>query len=224
MTIAERDKIILENLPLVKKIVNSIKKTLPAHIEYNDLLSAGTMGLIQAIKDWDKDKTNNFLIYAQFRIIDAIYDECRNYEPLSRWSIYRLNKIRKAENLLYNKLNRAPTEEEILAQLNWTEKEYRRECLYKCINNQMDISNYKIYKVPNDPLIKAILSEEKNIIKNGIKKLSERKRCIVNLYFYEGKTCLEIGKEMGLTEGRISQLKKQALDIIKEFLEILYIK
>lgn len=219
----KRDQQIMKYAPLVKNIVERFAMKLPDHIEKEDLVNVGIIGLISAVERFDKGRNVKFETYARFRIRGAILDELRSRDNLSRSARNKDTKLVNALTSLQKKLRRQPTDEEISEYLGISLDDY-----YKLLDEAKAISiissdnlppNYceKYYhydilkKINNNPLSLITNNELKNEIKEAIDALPEKERLVLSLYYYEELTLKEIGMVMELTESRICQIHSHAV-------------
>ena len=214
----ERDELIIKYAPLVKNIVGRIALRLPDYINKDDLIDVGIIGLITALKKFDKTKNVPFEVYASFRIRGAILDELRSRDDISRSARDKATKIEKAFVILQKKLKRYPTDEEISSFLNISLDKYYKlldEAKGVCILSADDLSpnyyqNYSIYE-KSDPFNFIAHNELKEILADAIKSLPEKEKLVLSLYYYEELTLKEIGIVMQLSESRICQIHSKAI-------------
>ena len=200
---------------------------LPAHVEESDLISYGLIGLINAIERFELEREIKFETYAVTRIKGAIIDELRSLDWVPRSVRARARDIERANSKLEHRLQRAPTDEEMSAELGVTVEEFQ--------NSLLEISNSTIVALdepwavsdssgdevslldtiqdPNapDPTQVVDASELKDRIADAIARLPEREKLVIALYYYENLTLREIGEVLGVTESRVSQLHTKAV-------------
>jgi RNA polymerase sigma factor FliA len=200
---------------------------LPAHVEESDLISYGLIGLINAIERFEPEREIKFETYAVTRIKGAIIDELRSLDWVPRSVRARARDIERANSKLEHRLQRAPTDEEMSAELQVTVEEFQ--------NSLLEISNSTIVALdepwavsdssgdevslldtiqdPNapDPTQVVDASELKDRIADAIARLPEREKLVIALYYYENLTLGEIGEVLGVTESRVSQLHTKAV-------------
>ncbi|MEJ8554430.1 sigma-70 family RNA polymerase sigma factor [Tepidibacter sp. Z1-5] len=225
-----KKEIILEYVNLVKIISGRLYNYYGANIEYDDLMSYGVIGLIDAIEKYDYTKNIKFQTYASVRIRGAIIDEIRNLDWIPR-SIRQKSKLMKdTYSKLENKLGREPSIREIGNELGKKDEEILKILeetnIYNLVSLEEELSeNLKIQIKdistdinPEESLLK------KDIIKNlkvALDTLNEREQLIINLYYYEELTYKEIGKVLNISESRISQIHSKSILKIKSKLDFI---
>jgi RNA polymerase sigma factor FliA len=222
-----RDRLILTYAPLVKFVAGRLGSGLPAHVEENDLVSYGLLGLIGAIERYDPDRDVKFETYAIARIKGAIIDELRAMDWVPRSVRSRAREIERAIAELEKQLLRAPTDEEIAKKVGITEEELEESLteisrssiaaldeLWTVSSSGGDqialIDTIEDSDAP-DPQSTLSQTEMKEAIGEAIARLPEREKLVVTLYYYEELTLREIGEVLGVTESRVSQLHTKAI-------------
>ncbi len=230
----KREEQIMKYVPLVKNVVGRIMLRLPSHVDKEDLINVGVIGLMSALERFDETKNVKFETYARFRIRGAILDELRSRDAVSRSARNKGAKLEKAYAVLQVELGRMPTDEEVIGYLNISLEQY-----YKLLNdargvyilNTDDLSpDYLRKNTPQDvlekidqdnPLSFITSTETKEVLKSAIEALPEKERIVLSLYYYEELTLLEIGKVMELTESRICQIHSKAILKLRSVLKTL---
>jgi RNA polymerase sigma factor for flagellar operon FliA len=221
----DRDKVIQNFAPIIKFIAQKIAMRLPSHIQIDDLISAGVIGLLDAIEKFDPSRDNSFRTYAEFRIRGAMLDELRAQDWVPRSVRDKTKVLDKAIQSLEAKLGRSPEDEEIAEHLQISTEE-----LYDLMNEVQPVSLISIDETQgfNDsdkrsilnilegskkhsPLFQASNKTVKNLIAQAIEKLPERQRLILSLYYYEDLNLREIGRILRISESRVSQLHAMAV-------------
>ena len=221
-----RQRLILTYAPLVKFVAGRIGSGLPAHVDGEDLISYGLLGLIDAIERFDLDRDIKFETYAIARIRGAIIDELRALDWVPRSVRARARDIERAIGDLEAKLGRAPTDEEISKKLGITEGEFDESltAISRSSIGALDelwtvsaggdqvalIDTLEDTHGPN-PEFALETIELKETVAEALAALPEREKLVVTLYYYEELTLREIGEVLGVTESRVSQLHTKAI-------------
>ncbi|MFQ5962971.1 MAG: FliA/WhiG family RNA polymerase sigma factor [Candidatus Scalinduaceae bacterium] len=227
---SKRDKFIMDYLPLVKYIVGKIMVRLPSHVDYEDLIESGILGLIEAAEKFNEKKGVKFKTYAFHRIRGSILDYLRLEDWVPRSVREKDNKIKEAYNLLEQKLKRTPKAEEVanelgiscdeldkmLAEINMCSLLYLEDINFEESNG----SQTKTKEILKDnqtcePLETLELQEEQGILKHAITELRPKERLAITLYYYEDMLLREIAEVMNISESRVSQLHHRALMSIR---------
>jgi RNA polymerase sigma factor for flagellar operon FliA len=219
----ERDRLLLEHLPTVRYLARRIHERLPQHVELEDLISAGVVGLIDAFSKFDHTKKVQFKSYAQFRIRGAILDSLRTLD----WSPRELRRkgraVEEAIRSTTQRLGRAPAEPEIALEMGLTLSEFQQllgdlkglEIGSLHIERTEDSGDQELAYIPGspeeDPLFRCLKGEMKQRLADAIEELPERERLVLTLYYYEELTMKEIGLTLGVVESRVSQIHSAAV-------------
>lgn len=216
-----RDEMIKKYAPLIKFIAHRLALRLPSHISIEDLISAGMVGLIDAISKFDSKKKVKFETYAEYRIRGAMLDELRSLDWVPRSVRQKASQIEKLIERLEKEKGRPVKDEEIASAMGLSLADYYEEMKeiqgisllnIKGLKKQnMNITDEEILQLliedeENDPYHNFSLKEIKGILAKAIEELSEKEKQIVSLYYFEELTLKEIGEVLGLTESRICQL------------------
>jgi len=217
----EADKLIIEYSPLIKYIAHRIAMRLPPHIELDDLISSGVIGLIDAIEKYNPDKDTQFKTYAEIRIRGAILDELRSQDWVPRSVRQKASTLSNAYADLEQKLGRPADDHEVAAAMDISIEEFHellRQAAGQAIlsiedlggvskdGEKRDLMEVIAGTKETDPETLARLEEIRSIIAQAIDMLPEKERLVVSLYYYEELTMKEIGEVLGITESRISQI------------------
>lgn len=220
---SEQEKYILENMNLVRYIASKYY-TESIGIEYEDLVSYGTMGLIDAADKYDEDRNCKFSTYASLKIKSYIIDEIRRHSPISRKDVSMINKYNSAIQDLQNNLLREPTETEISKYLNISIKEVKKieNSIHLMTTTSLDTV---IFQGNNDISLKDTIKDDKtlltlhvieeeeklDILSKAIDMLKEKDKLVLSLYYYEELNLREIGMILEVSESRVSQLHSRAI-------------
>ncbi|MDQ3379690.1 MAG: RNA polymerase sigma factor WhiG [Actinomycetota bacterium] len=228
-----RDRLILTYAPLVKFVAGRVGASLPAHVDEQDLVSYGLLGLIGAIERFDPGREIKFETFAMARIRGAIIDELRSLDWVPRSVRTRARQIERAIATLEKELMRAPTDEEIAKKLGVTDDELDdslREISRTSIaaldelwspsggGDQIALIDTIEDSSGPDPETSLELTEVREALAEAISSLPEREKLVVTLYYYEELTLREIGEVLGVTESRVSQLHTKAILRLKAHL------
>jgi RNA polymerase sigma factor for flagellar operon FliA len=221
-----RDRLILTYAPLVKYVAGRLGSGLPAHVDDDDLVSYGLLGLIGAIERFDPARDIKFETYAMARIRGSIIDELRSMDWVPRSVRSRARDIERAISELEGRLGRAPTDEEIAQKLGLSEDELNESLseisrtsiaaldeLWTVSSGGDQIALIDTIEDTQGPNPQSMLAETemKEAIGEAIARLPEREKLVVTLYYYEELTLREIGEVLGVTESRVSQLHTKAI-------------
>jgi RNA polymerase sigma factor for flagellar operon FliA len=220
---ADRDRLLLEHLPTVRYLARRIHERLPQHVELDDLISAGVVGLIDAFSKFDHSKKVQFKSYAQFRIRGAILDSLRTLD----WSPRELRRkgraVEEAIRTTTQRFSRAPTEPEIAKEMGLDLSEFQTllgelkglEIGSLHMERSEDSGDEELSYVPgppeDDPLFRCLKGEMKQRLTDAIEELPEKERMVLTLYYYEELTMKEIGLTLGVVESRVSQIHSSAV-------------
>lgn len=220
----KRERLIMEYAPLVKYIANRIAMRLPPHIEVNDLINAGVIGLIDAIEKFDPGKEVKFKTYAEIRIKGAILDELRSMDWIPRSIRKVINKLVNAYHELEQQLGRPAKDEEIAELLGLQMEEFYRllkhsagaplislDVMVDHDDKRRDILSCLVDPKSTDAFGVLGLNELKDSIAGAIDDLPEKEKQVVALYYYDELTMKEIGEVLDLTESRVSQIHTKAI-------------
>jgi RNA polymerase sigma factor for flagellar operon FliA len=223
MSPSQRDQLLMEHLPTVRYLARRIHERLPQHVDLEDLVSAGVVGLIDAFSKFDHGKKVQFKSYAQFRIRGAILDSLRTLD----WSPRELRRkgraVEEAIRSETQRLGRAPSELEIAANMQLTLNEYQillgdlkgLEIGSLHVERSEDSGDEELSYIPgapeDDPLFRCLKGEMKQRLIDAIDELPEKDRLVLTLYYYEELTMKEIGLTLGVVESRVSQIHSSAV-------------
>ena len=230
-----RDRLILTYAPLVKFVAGRVGASLPAHVDEQDLVSYGLLGLIGAIERFDPAREIKFETFAMARIRGAIIDELRSLDWVPRSVRAKAREIEKVNAQLEHELQRAPTDQEMAEKLAVSVEEFQ-ETLTRISNSSVvaldelwtvsDASGDQVSLLDTiqdpqalDPAQEMDATEMKDHLADAIARLPEREKLVVALYYYENLTLREIGEVLGVTESRVSQLHTKAVLRLKSRLQ-----
>jgi len=219
---AERNERVVEHLHLVKYCALRLLNRMPQNrIDFNDLFSAGALGLIDAVEKFDPALGISFEKYAMIRIKGAMLDEIRASDPVPRAVRTNIARLENAIASLERKLGRMPEEEEIVKELGVSYDEFRQmldeaksvSILSQSLEEMMEGGVHPEELIASgEEVINSIQREELvAILSELISQLPEREQLILSLYYNEELTMKEIGQILGYTESRVSQLHTQII-------------
>ena len=223
---AERERLICEYAPLVKTIAGRLGARLPSHVNQDDLHSAGIMGLLDAIEKFDTEKGVEFKSYAEFRIRGAMLDELRSMDWVPRSVRRNAKRLQEAYVRVEKEKMRPAEDEEVATELGIDMEEF-----YHLIDESKGMTLLSKEELGDligmhdlaekssmarsiwamDPMDSLDLREVQEVTAKAIERLPKNERTVVALYYYEELTMKEIGRIMGYTESRVSQLHTKAV-------------
>lgn len=219
---AERDELVLKHLPLVRAIAVRVYENLPVHVDVDDLVHAGIMGLLDAAVKYNGEKQVSFHGYAKHRIKGAILDSLRDMDWASRDLRKRHKKLEAVTAELAATMERSPTEAEIADRMGMDVTRWRRVAiemrmvgLISASSRAPESENQTAPEFPaTDRLNPDVLtgqSELRSVLSAAMRTLPERHQTVIGLYYLAGKTMREIGVRLGINESRVSQIHTAAL-------------
>jgi RNA polymerase sigma factor for flagellar operon FliA len=221
--LARRDRVVLEHLPLVKAIAVRVHENLPVHVDLDDLVHAGILGLFDAASKYNPEKQVVFSSYAKHRIKGAILDSLRQLDWASRDMRRRHKQVEAATRDLAATLQRTPTEAEVAQKLGMDVDRWRTMMLdlrnvglisastRSSENEELPAPDFPA-KVESQPDSICVREQLRSVLVDAMKKLPERYQKVVLLYYTNEMTMKEIGGVLGINESRVSQIHKSALE------------
>ncbi len=221
-----RDYFVVKYSPLIKYVAGKISIGMPQSIEFDDLVSYGVFGLIDAISKFDPNRGIKFKTYAMTRIRGAIFDELRSIDWIPRSIRQKAKQIEQVITDLENKLGRTVEDDEIAQELGISMDEF--QVLLNKLSGTSLLSLNDIWYLGDDSDELSILEtleapenmnpdiliekeEIRDYIIDAIKKLPDKEKKVIVLYYYEDLTLKEIGDVLEVTESRVSQLHTKAI-------------
>lgn len=216
--------------PMVKIIVARMRHRLPAHADLEELESIGILGLLSAIERFDASRGYSFETYASIRIRGAILDELRAMDMIPRSVRTKQRKMQKAIETLEQDLGRSPTEEEIRHALDLDLPKYRRLKAQTLPLNFifLDRSRLPGESAPHETIAdeseptcpdRLERTELQQLVAEKILELPKTQKKVLALYFFEEMRLAEIGRILGVSEARVSQIRSQALQTLRRFVQ-----
>ncbi|MCL2661210.1 MAG: FliA/WhiG family RNA polymerase sigma factor [Acidobacteriaceae bacterium] len=219
----DRDLLLIEHLPMVRYLARRIHDRLPQHVELDDLVSAGVVGLIDAFSKFDHRKKVQFKSYAQFRIRGAILDSLRTLDWGPRDLRRKGRAVEAAIRAVTQRVGRAPMEQEIADEMHISLGDYQLllgelkglEIGSLHVERSEDSGDEEITYIAgpaeDDPFFRCLESQMRNRLRDAISDLPEKERLVLTLYYFEELTMREIGLTLGVVESRVSQIHSSAV-------------
>lgn len=230
---SEMEAMIIQYLPLVRRIAERINIGYSSDYEKEDLISVGVLGLIDAISRYDASKGVPFQTYAKWRISGAILDERRKNSRISRDMLKKSKEINAARSKLRQELQREPDDAELCRYLS-----INRYQLYKIESSVHLMSQYSLEEIlfsgddgefrfsdtisdtnMPTPEEETLIMERRELLKKAIEKLTDKEQLVLNLYYKEELTLKEIGEILNVTVSRVSQIHGRILTRLRELLD-----
>jgi RNA polymerase sigma factor for flagellar operon FliA len=214
-------------LPLVKRIAFKLRQRLPAHVELDDLVGAGVLGLLDAVRKFDPRKDVQIESYARHRIRGAILESLRSLDPASRDMRRKSKQAEKVYWDLEARVGRPVTDPEMAQALGITLEEWYRT-LWELqvldldwlrpvgsVGRKQTYENTQLADHQASPFDLCYRREQREILTQAVAHLRERERMVISLYYLQGLTMKQIATQLGVDESRISQLCSAALDRLR---------
>jgi len=231
---AALDPRLVELLPQVRYIARRIHSRLPAHVPFDDLLQAGVLGLLDALRKFDPKRKVQIESYMKFRIRGAILDELRSLDWSPRALRRKARRLEDAEQQLRSRLGREPSAGELAKALRMSLAQFHRltgEIRGLDLGSLQEVAATTDEGVEHDltsrlsspeatsPLVMCTGQEQRVRLEEGIRRLPEKERLALTLYYYEELTMKEVGEVLEVGESRVSQIHSSALDRLRRYLE-----
>jgi RNA polymerase sigma factor for flagellar operon FliA len=218
-----RDDLVIEHLPLVRAIAIRVYENLPVHVDLDDLVHAGVLGLFDAALKYDGDKQVTFKSYAKHRIKGAMLDSLRALDWASRDLRKRHKKLEEITREISTVMERDPTELEIAERMGMDLERWRKVAvelrmvgLLSASTLASDPDNQTVPEFPATPdLNPDVLTGRRqlnSVLGSAMETLPHRYQAVIRLYYVGEKTMREIGEELGINESRVSQIHRTALE------------
>lgn len=222
-TAVTEDQTVRDHLPLVRQAVAQLVTRVPRHASRDDLMSAGMMGLVQAVRTFDASRGVPFHHYAAMRVRGALLDELRSQDWATRPVRASARRLDAAREQLTARLGRMPTQVELATEMGV------ETTAVDAITNDVHralVVNYEAILTSGDgedvllpsadsPELQLLDRERNAYLVDAIRALPERLRTVVIGYFFEDRSMQEIGDELGVSQSRVSQLRSEALDLLR---------
>lgn len=223
---AERERLVREHMPLVSHVVREVLSRVPSHVSREDLTSAGLLALVQVVRSYDPARGVPLGRYAAQRIRGAILDELRGLDWASRSVRRRQRELDRVRAQLTNTLRRSPTVAEVTATTGLSAAEIATQDDDVCRASVLSLQGFGPTGlddvVPSrlpDPGEELVIRERLAYLHDAIDLLPERLRTVVRGYFLAERPMAELAAELGVTESRISQMRAEALVLMREAMQ-----
>jgi len=230
--VASREELIMEHLPQVRWIATRIYEKLPEGTSLEDLISVGIIGLINAIDNFDASFNVKLKTYAEHKIRGAILDSLRGLDGIPVHKRKRVKEVQAAIAGLENRLQRAPAEEEIAAELGISLREYQDllldlravsigslDAIPENRESGRSLLNYVADREENSPTRLLERSELEKLIQEGMDHMPRVERLVLDLYYRQGQNFREIAPILDVHITRVSQIRAQAIVRLRAYIE-----
>lgn len=228
-----RERIIKEFAHVIRVMAHRFAFRLPPYLDAEDLISVGTIGLMDAMDKYDPSREAKFKTYAEFRIRGAMLDEIRSMDWIPRSVHERIGLLQRTQVQLMHRLGRPPKDEEVAAELKMSPDELddftlrARGAVVVSIDD-LNLSDPDKPKVVTmladthnpDPLATLVNERERDSVGDAIQNLPEKERLVLTLYYFEELTMKEIGEMLKVTESRVCQIHTKAIVRLKASLQV----
>lgn len=211
-----RNRLVLQYAPLVKYVAGRLRTRMPESVDTDDLVSDGVLGLMDAIERFEPARGLSFQTFAVPRIRGAIIDGMRSMDFVPRSVRDKLRVVQRARATLEERLGRVPDDAEVareagipLAQL--------RDLAQQASSNHANLDDFDLVDELSSAADHHIEQGDVNAsLMRVVDQLGERDQIVIALYYFEGLTLAEIGRVLGVTESRISQVHRRATTVLRE--------
>ena len=209
------DHLVNQHLPLVKRLASQLAVKLPSHIEIEDLIQVGLIGLLKAVDDYQSDSGAVFSTYATIRIRGAMLDELRGRDWLPRSVQRDLGRVAAAIEKVEQRLGRPASEKEIADELGMNLEDYRVLAGELACARISQLDEAELPPGDEEPAEQVAEETRRAALAEAITTLPEKEGLMLSLYYSEGLNLKEIGLVMGVSESRVSQIHGQAVARLK---------
>jgi RNA polymerase sigma factor for flagellar operon FliA len=212
---ALRNRLVVQYSPLVKYVAGRMRSRLPHSVDQDDLVSDGVLGLMDAIERFDPSRGLSFQTFAVPRIRGAIIDGLRSMDFVPRSVRDKVRVVQQATTKLEEQLGRLPDDDEIAREVGVPVQQVR-DLAKQASSNHANLDDFELAdelaSAAHDSVERGDLSAS---LRRVIAELNERDQIVIALYYFEGLTLADIGKVLGVTESRISQVHSRATSILR---------
>lgn len=229
LSLEERDRLVREHAGLVKHIASRMAVMLPRHVDMEDLIHDGVLGLMDAINRFDPARGIQFKTFASTRIRGSILDALRSLDWVSRGGRRRTRELRRVEEQLRHELGRDPSREELGTRAGLSREELDERRAEATDDRMVSLDELRSLSegVSESPLARlqdpnvnvereALLGRRKEILLEALRSLSEREQLVLSLYYFEDANIKEIAQILGVSEPRVSQIHSRCRAKLKE--------
>ena len=209
------DHLVNQHLPLVKRLASQLAVKLPSHIEIEDLIQVGLIGLLKAVEDYQTDSGAVFSTYATIRIRGAMLDELRGRDWLPRSVQRDLGRVAAAIEKVEQRVGRPASEKEIADELDMNLEDYRVLAGELACARISQLDEQELPPGDDEPADRVVEETRRTALANAITMLPEKEGLMLSLYYSEGLNLKEIGLVLGVSESRVSQIHGQAVARLK---------
>ena len=218
-----REDIVQEHMPLVGHLVREMLARVPQHVNRDDLLSAGYAALVHAARGFDADRGVPFARFAAARVRGALLDELRGLDWASRSVRQRARRTDSARQELTAELGRTPTVPEVAERLGCTvedietaDDDVHRAVVFSLQGFATAAADDMVTEPSAGPEEMLIRRERLGYLRHAVDALPERLRAVVQGYFFDERPMARIAEDLGVTESRVSQLRAEALGLLRD--------
>lgn len=220
----ERETLILKHLPLVKHVLAHIARRLPPHVDREDLLEAGTLGLVSATERFEPTRKVQFHTFAMSRIRGAMLDALRNEDWLPRSARADAERIKSARQNIEQRTGRVVSDDTVAEELGMSRKKVgllsraAAQATFCSLddlphgttgeNDEAFQARHGTFEMPTE---RAIFEEEKERMAGAIQELPQNERLVISLYYFEQLPLSQIAEVLGVTDSRVCQIHRMAL-------------
>jgi len=209
------DHLVNQHLPLVKRLASQLAVKLPSHIEIEDLIQVGLIGLLKAVDDYQSDSGAVFSTYATIRIRGAMLDELRGRDWLPRSVQRDLGRVAAAIEKVEQRVGRPASEKEIADELDMNLEDYRVLAGELACARISQLDEAELPPGDDEPAEQVAEETRRTALANAITTLPEKEGLMLSLYYSDGLNLKEIGLVLGVSESRVSQIHGQAVARLK---------
>jgi RNA polymerase sigma factor FliA len=216
------DELVRTHMPLVGHLVRDLLGRLPSHVSRDDLVSAGMMALVMSAKGFDAERGVPFGRFAAIRIRGALTDELRSMDWASRGVRSKAREIDATRNELAARLGRSPNRNEVAEamgvstqELDSVDSDVHRASVLSLQGLSTDDGAELLPTATHGPEALLIKREQLGYLTDAIAELPERLRMVIDQYFFAQRKMVDIAAELGVTESRVSQLRSEALAMLR---------